>query len=651
MNPPSSRTELAGSERRLAAIMFTDIVGYTAMVQANESRALELLRKHRNLVRPLVARYGGREVKTMGDSFLVEFPSALSATKCAIELERSLQRFNEGKRDKVAVRVGIHVGDVIHEREDVYGDTVNIASRIVSLAESGGVCVSQQAYDQVRNKLPYHFSNLGVRELKNVSFPIEIYRLELAKRRAEGAAVFDASRRLAVLPFANMSPDPGDEYFADGLTEEMISTLSRLPEIEVISRTSVMQYKRTPKPMRDVFRDLNSGTVLEGSVRKADSRVRITVQMVDAQRDRHLWAESYDRDLKDIFEIQSEIARLAAEALKIKIFPSTTDRIGRRPTDDPGAYTLYLRGRYFWNMRGLDDIKKAAGYFERTVRKDPKFALGYVGLGDCYQVLATRFEIDVEENWKKAKAAVAKALELDSRLAEAHASRAVALLADYDLHRGEEEFRKAIELKPSYASAHQWYSQLLIAQLRWEDALAHIEKAAELDPFSQIICMVHTLLYEAKRDYGSALRLAERGAELNPNDGGCHVELAWLYGKMRMFDKMEREMQTGLALVKKAVPFVDRGLDAMAAYLRGDRARVRRVLPELKGHLGETFTVIRFIADLHFYLEEVDEGFEWLERSFSEREFDLVYLKSDEFLDGVRTDRRYLRLLEKLGLD
>ncbi|MDE1854068.1 MAG: hypothetical protein KGI38_10055 [Thaumarchaeota archaeon] len=642
---------MAEGERRLAAIMFTDIVGYTAMAQADESLALKLLRKHRDFVRPVLARHEGREVKTMGDAFLVEFPSALAATKCAIDLEKSLQRFNEGKKDKVRIRVGIHVGDVVHEGGDVYGDAVNIASRIESLAENGGVCVSQQAYDQVRNKVPFRFSKLGFHELKNVSFPIDVYRLELLERRTEEAAAPDASRRLAVLPFANMSSDPGDEYFADGLTEEMISTLSKVPQIEVISRTSVMQYKRTPKPIKEVFRELNSGTVLEGSVRKAGGRVRVTVQMIDAQHDKHLWAESYDRDMKHIFEIQSEIANLVVDALKIKVLSSATDRMGQKPTNNPGAYTLYLQGRYHWNMRGLEDVRKAADYFKRALRKDPEFALGYVGLGDCHQVLATRFEIDVGANWKKAKADVAKALQLDPGLAEAHATRAVALFADHELRRAEEEFRIATELKPSYASAHQWYAQLLTAQLRWDEALSHIEKASELDPFSQIVSMVHTFLYEAKRDYGSGLRLAERAVELNPNAGACRFELAWLYGKMRMFDEMEREAEIGLGLVKNAVPFADRGRDGMVAYLRSDRQKVRRVLPELKAHIGETFTAVRFIADLHFYLGEIDEGFEWLEKSFSKKEFDLFYIRSDEFLDSVRADKRYLRLMGKLGLD
>ncbi len=646
---------MAESERRLAAIMFTDMVGYTAMAQANESRALDQLRKHKELVRPVLARHEGREVKTIGDAFLVEFPSALAATECAIDIEKALRKFNEGKHDKILVRVGIHVGDVVHEGGDVYGDAVNIASRIVSVAEGGGVCASQQVYDQVRNKVPYLFSKLGTRELKNVSYPIDVYKLELLERRTEEVPVFDASRRLAVLPFANMSPDPGDEYFADGMTEEVISTLSKLPEIEVISRSSVMQYKRASRPIRDVFRELNSGTVLEGSVRKAGERVRITVQMIDAQKDRHLWAESYDRDLKDIFEVQSEIARLVVDALKVKILPSATDKIRQKPTDDKDAYMLYLQGKYYWHMRKLEDIKQAAEFFDKAVRRDPKFALGYAGLGDCHRVLATDFALNVGENWRKARAAVAKALELDPGLAEAHASNAVALLADHDLGKAEGEFRRAIELKPSYASAHQWYAQLLIAQLRWDEALSHVEKAEEIDPFMppvtpEAVSFVHTFLYEAKRDYSTALKLAKKAVNLFPTDGPLRCELGWLYGKMRMFDDMDREMETGLGMMEKTFPFASTCRDAMAACLRGNREKVKRVLPELKAHLGETFTAIRFIADLHFYLGEVDQGFEWLEKSFSKKEFDLIYIKSDEFLDGVRTDKRYLALLEKLGL-
>ncbi|HME18609.1 MAG TPA: adenylate/guanylate cyclase domain-containing protein, partial [Nitrososphaerales archaeon] len=526
---------MPSEERRLAAIMFTDIMGFTAMTQANESRAIGLLKTQRELARPLFKKHGGTEVKTMGDGFLVEFASALAATECAIELEDAVRRYNREKNESLRVRIGIHVGDVVHSEGDVYGDAVNIASRIEPLAVGGGICVSQQAYDQVRNKVPFRFSKLEAPELKNVSIPIDVYRLEAREGEPDAeVAASEVGRRVAVLPFANMSPDPGDEYFADGMTEEMISTLSKIQGIEVISRTSVMQYKRNPKAVKQVGRELNAGTILEGSVRKAGNRLRVTVQMVDAARDRHLWAESYDRDMQDVFEIQSDIARLTADALKVKVFPSFSVKTQGRPTSSAEAYNLYLNGRFHWNRRGLDDVRKAVGYFGRAVKEDPGFALGYVGLGDCYHVLTTNFGLDAVENSRKAGEMVAKALELDPDLAEAHATRGVSLMTQFDLRGAEEEFRRAIELKPSYVSAHQWYCQLLIAQLRWDEAVSHIEKAAELDPFSHVVCLVHTFLYEAKRDFQAALGMAKKAIQLNPDDPSSHYELAWICGKLKL---------------------------------------------------------------------------------------------------------------------
>jgi len=639
-------------ERRLAAIMFTDIMGFTAMAQANESRAIGILRAQRELARPVFKKHAGMEVKTMGDGFLVEFASALAATECAIELEKAVRGYNQEKNDRLRIRIGIHVGDVIHSEGDVYGDAVNIASRIEPLAEGGGICISQQTYDQVRNKIPFRFTKLEAPELKNVLIPIDVYRLETLEGEPEPKVTgAELGRRLAVLPFTNMSPDPGDEYFADGMTEEMISTLSKIQGIEVISRTSVMQYKRNPKTAVQVFRELNAGTILEGSVRKAGSRLRVTVQMIDAERDRHVWAESYDRDLQDIFEIQSDVARLTAEALKVKMLPGVNANIQGRPTSSAEAYSIYLQGRFHWNRRGLDDVKKAVEYFARAVKEDPNFALGYVGLGDCYHVLTTNFGLDAVQNSRKAKEMVAKALELDPNLAEAHATRGVSLMTNFDLRGAEEEFRRAIELKPSYVSAHQWYCQLLIAQQRWDEAAIHIEKAAELDPFSQIVCLVHTFLYEAKRDYETALGMARKAVELNPNDPSSHIELAWISGKLKMLDEAKKEAEIGSGLARGSFPFSAVGAEAMLSCLKEDRPAISRVLPELKADIGKTFTSLHFIGDLHFYLGENDEGFAWLERSISDRESDIIYIRTNEFLDGVRTDKRYLEIVKRLGLE
>ncbi len=639
-------------DRRLAAIMFTDVVGYTAMAQKDESNALQALKKHRSLIRPIFSQHGGREVKTMGDSFLVEFASALEATRCAIDIQKAHREYNRGKTEALQVRIGIHIGDVVRESGDVYGDAVNIASRIHPLADDGGTCISQQVYDQVRNKVPFRFTRLETPQLKNISVPIDVYRLEPLEMRSEAGPIQPSdARTIAVLPFANMSADPADEYFADGMTEEIISTISKIDQIGVISRTSVMQYKKSPKPIKEVSREMGVGTVLEGSVRKEGNKVRITVQLIDAVKDRHLWAESYDRDLQDVFAIQSDIAKQVVEALKLKVLPRINEKLDRRPTTNTEAYTLYLKGRFHWNRRALQDLKKAAEYFELSVKEDPNFALGYVGLADCYRTLVTNWGVDVDENLDRVKAMVGKALELDPELAEAHATRGMASFSAYYLNEAEEEFRKAIELKPSYASVHQWYSQLLIAEMRWDEALWHIEKAAELDPFSQIISLVHAFLYEAKRDYGTGLPLAKRAVEMNPDNAGMHVELALFYGKLKMSNAAKREAAIGADLAKGAFPFAASATQAMIAYLEDNRLAVSRILPVLEAHSGETFAAVRFIAELYFYLGENDRGFEWLERSFSKKEFDLFYIKSNEFLDGVRADPRYLDLVKRLGLE
>jgi len=298
--------------------MYTDIEGYTALTQRDESLALKLLDAHRDLIRPVFTKYSGREVKTMGDAFLLEFDSALQATECAAEVQKVLREYNETAPRKVPLRIGIHAGDVIHREGDVYGDAVNIASRIVRLAAGGEICISAQVYDQVHNKVPYRLLKLSPHALKNVSFPTDVYKLELPGQVSKMNAFSKQDRtRVAILPLVNITNDPSDEYFADGMTEEMISTLSNVSGLTVISRTSAMQYKGAKKNLTDIGRELGAGTLLEGSVRKAGNRVRITVQLLDAREDRHLWAQSYDRELQDIFAVQSDVATKVADALKV----------------------------------------------------------------------------------------------------------------------------------------------------------------------------------------------------------------------------------------------------------------------------------------------------------------------------------------------
>ena len=656
---------MSQGERRLAAIMFTDMVGYTTLGQKYESLSLALVDEQRKLIRPILNKHDGREVKTMGDSFLVEFSSALNAVRCAYDIQRAAREFNISLpvERRVHLRVGVHLGDVLNSQGDISGDAVNVASRINYLADDGGVCLTRQVYDHVQNKFELPLKSLGPQSLKNVNAPVEVYRMEMPwdEKRATQPTELD-KRRIAVLPFANMSPDPADEYFADGLTEELISKLSLVKGLRVIARTSVMSYKKKDKRISEIGAELGVGSIVEGSFRKAGNKIRVTTQLIDVRDDQHVWAQSYDSNLDDVFAVQTDIAKQVSDTLKVKILEAEIDWIDRKPTESTEAYTLYLRGRYHFNRRGVEDIVKASEYFGQAVREDERFALGYVGLADCYAVLSN-IGINSGANHQKAKIAAAKGLELDGDLAEAHATRGLILLQEFNLREAEEEFRKAIELKPNYASAHHWYARLLVSKLSWDEALKQIERAVELDPFSQVINLNHAHYYRRRGDYDKALELYKKAAELDPNFAMAHFDLAVIYGRMKRRADMKLEakiaIERGTREAKIAVG-LGRGtyhrpvkiLDALVAYFDNDQEKVRKLLAELESHFGEPLAISALqAAGLHFSLGENEKGFEWLEKSYSRKEDDLLYIRTDELFDGIRSDPRYQDLLKRIGLE
>ncbi|HZY94504.1 MAG TPA: adenylate/guanylate cyclase domain-containing protein [Candidatus Bathyarchaeia archaeon] len=646
---------MSQGKRRLAAIMFTDMAGYTALGQRNEALSLALAEKQRKLLRPVFSRHNGREIKTMGDAFLVEFSNALDAVRSAYDVQRASREFNVSRPgdQRIILRIGLHLGDVVETKGDISGDAVNIASRIQSLAENGGICITRQVYDQVQNKFELPFKSLGTQSLKNVSAPLEVYKMILPwdKQQSSETVQLD-TRRVAVLPFANMSPDPSDSYFADGVTEEIISTLSGVSGLSVISRTSIMGYKGTTKKVKDIGSELEAGSVLEGSFRKAGNKIRVTAQLVNVKDDRHVWTNSYDRNLDDVFGVQTDIAKQVSDALRVKILAPEIDRIDRKPTENTNAYNLYLRGRYHLNRRGIEDINKAAEYFVQAIKEDAKFALGHAGLADCHELLAANWGIDTKANHERAKREVAAALKLDGDLAEAHTTRGLLLHHEYDFKSAEHEFKKAIELKPSYATAHQWYFHVLGLESRWDEALKQIEKAVELDPFSQVINMNHAHYYFLTKDYDKALDLLKRAVELDPNSVTARLELMTIYAKVKRFDDAKRERNIGVELLKGAYPQVAKRTDAFLAYVEDNKEAIRRLLPELEANLGEPLaTSAAEIAGYHFYLGEIDPAFEWLEKSYSRKEVELLGILFDEQYDNVRNDPRYQSVLKRLGLE
>ncbi len=646
---------MSQGKRRLAAIMFTDMAGYTALGQRNESLSLALADEQRKLLRPVFNRHNGREIKTIGDAFLIEFGNALDAIRCAYDVQRASREFNisQPSDQRIILRIGLHLGDVVESQGDISGDAVNIASRIQSLAEDGGICVTRQVYDQVQNKFDLPLKSLGSKSLKNVSAPLEVYEMVLPweKQQKITAAQLDTSR-VAVLPFANMSPDPGDSYFADGITEEIISTLSGVSGLNVISRTSIMSYKGTTKRVKEIGGELEAGSVLEGSFRKAGNKIRVTAQLIDVRDDRHVWAHSYDRNLDDVFGVQTDIAKQVSDALRVKILAPEIDRIEKKPTESTKAYNLYLHGRYHLNKRGIEDINKAAEYFAQAINEDPKFALGHTGLADCHELLASNSGLDTKANHERANIELATALELDGDLAEAHTTRGLVLHDEYDFKGAEKEFKRAIELKPSYATAHQWYFHVLRAESRWDEALKQIEKAVELAPFSQITNLNHAMYYESRRDYPKALELCEKAVELDPNFAYAHFQLGATYAKMKRLDDAKRQFEIGVGLLQTAYPKTLERTEAFIAYLGDNKEEVRRLLPRLEATLGDPLAATAMeIAGYYFYLGEVDVGFNWLEQSYSRRESQLSEISHDEIFDGIRNDPRFQFVLKRLGLE
>jgi TolB-like protein/Tfp pilus assembly protein PilF len=634
--------------------MFTDMVGYTALGQRNESLSLALVEEQRKLIRPVLAKHNGREVKTIGDAFLVDFASGLDAVRCAYDIQRATREFNFSLPEdrRIRLRIGIHLGDVVEAGGDVSGDAVNIASRIESLAKDGGVTLTRQVYDQVQNKFEIPLKSLGPKQLKNVSQPLEVYRMVMPWEGTEGAAelAYDTSN-IAVLPFVNMSPDPNDSYFADGMTEEIISVLSNVSGLKVISRTSAMSYKGTPKKLKEIGRELEVGSVLEGSFRKAGNKIRVTTQLITVNNDKHVWAQNYDRKLDDVFAVQSDIARQVAETLRVKILAPEMDRLDKKPTTSTDAYVSYLRGRHHWNKRDADELEKAAEYFEQAVERDRDFALGYVGLADSYELLSVNWGISAAENHKRAKTALAKALGLDKDLAEAHATNGLVLMDDFDFQAAEEEFKRAIELKPSYATAHQWYFHVLVGQSRFEEAGEEIKRATELDPLSIPINDNLATYYDLTRDFARALEISKKTLELNPGSPFLHFILAVRYASIGMREEADREKGLAVRLGRDSIPAIENAAEAFVAHLLGDKEMVRRVLPELVKQYGSPLMPrATIIAGHYFWLGDDPKGFEWLERAYADKESALMYLRNDRMFDGVRADPRFIAIYRRIGL-
>jgi len=625
--------------------MFTDMVGYTSLSQKDEAKAVELLDEHRSLLRPVFQRHGGREVKTLGDGFLVEFASGLEAVKCAYDIQQSLHELNSGRLpdSRIILRIGVHLGDVIKAGEDVYGDAVNIASRIEQLASPGGVCITEQVQLQVRNKFEVPIKRIGRKILKNVDQPVDLYELDLPwnKLDTEGEA---PSHQVAVLPFANMSPDPQDEFFADGLTEEMIMELSQISGMGVIARTSVMRYKTQERSVKEICRDLGVGYVLEGSVRKATNRIRVTAQLVDTN-ERHVWAQRYDRELNDIFAVQSEIAREVAGTLELKLRTGDTTANNRTPNFE--AYTLCMKARSLNDRRNREANEQAVALFNQALKHDPHYAKACAGLADCYRTAWNWRFIPGNEAKEKARELARRAIEMDSTLAEPHATLGSILDWDRRWDEAEEEFLKAISLNPSYVQARQAYGTHLLNIGRLEDGLRESMKARELDPLSPAVMWNLAKHYYFAGRFDESITEYNRLIDLEPGLAQSYYSRGWLHSIKGLQKEALADWETYYDLTKDEYGYTL--LKATGEALWGSREKAMKMAEYAISILDRT---PRKFADLPFWffaiVEDSDQFFKWLDKAIEKQEVSPGYLRNDPTFQKMREDPRYSIALKQL---
>jgi adenylate cyclase len=594
-----------GEQRRLAAIMFTDMVGYSALSQNNPKIAVELLEEHRQLLREIFPRFNGTEIKTIGDAFLVEFNSALEAAQCAIAIQRAL-----AKRDadapaerQIQLRIGIHIGDVVHRGGDVYGDGVNIASRIEPLADAGGICVSMDVERQIRNAVETRFEKLAPTELKNISVTMDLFRIVLpwerpspttakseirskrqsgsdksetarlpwheivigilllaaliggaslwfhragsgAKTASENSAAATPSiptKSVAVLPFENLSEEKTNEFFADGVQDQVLTNLAQIADLKVISRTSVMQYKTgAGRNLREIGQQLGVAHVVEGSVQRAANKVRVSAQLIDARNDAHLWAQTYDRDLADVFAIQTEIAKAIADQLQAKLSPNEKKAIEQPPTTDLAAFNLYSQAKSLLLTRRFSatsdsDVRKAIELLDQAVKRDPSFFDGYCQLADAHETLYAVIGTDhTPARLALAEAAVQAATRLRPDAGETHLARANYVYSGQRDYAGAlAELESVRKTSPNDPRLFELTGYILRRRGQQEEGLRNLQRAVELDPRNFLTLQQIAISYQYLGRNAEAVAALDRALSIVPDnvETKANRDVYYLYWK------------------------------------------------------------------------------------------------------------------------
>ena len=698
-------------QRKLAAIMFTDMVGYSALAQRDDRLALELLEEHRRLLREIFPRFNGTEIKTIGDAFLVEFGSALEAAQCAIEIQRTLAKRNHDVTSdrRIKLKIGIHIGDVIHRDGDVYGDGVNIASRIEQLAGAGGICVSTDVERQIRNALEARFEKFGSADLKNIKLPMDLFRIVLPWEAGSKTETSPAqpSKRLrvlvpaatlvilallavwwwerssknqpavaahalptaptnspdqksvAVLPFVNLSDDKGSEYFSDGISEELLTVLQKIPGMHVAARTSAFSFKGKNATAQEIGQKLVVAYLVDGSVRKSGDAVRIAARLTRADTGEEVWSENFTRDLKDVFGVQTELAETIVAQVRDRLTGSATDSADKQKiqaevqaaekggTKNVEAHQLYLQGRFYENRSSVKGMEQALAAYQRAVELDPKFALAWAGVARAniwYCNFATEGGLkSFDAHLGAGREATARALAIEPDLPDGLFARSmIQVNFDFDWKGAGETLRKALALAPQDPELLAEAGNLAAARGEMEPALDFYRRAVAADPVNaQARSYLAGYLAVAKQ-YEEARAEYARAIELNSAAPYYHAGLGSTYlleGKLEeaasaaQADTAEWARLTLMACIlwsQKRIPESDAALDQLIK--------------------SSAETAAYQIADVYAYRGDKDRAFEWLERARRQRDAGLPGLRSDPYLANLTGDPRWSAFLRAMGL-
>jgi len=551
-----------GVERKLTTIFAADVVGYSRLMGEDEAGTLARLKSLRKeLVQPKIAGGRGRIVKLMGDGLLAEFPSVVEAVRCAVDIQQDMAGREAGLPDerRIRLRIGVNLGDIIVEGSDIYGDGVNVAARLEGLAEPGGICISGKVYEEVRNKLPTAFEDLGEQEVKNIREPVRVYRWTDAAvdpvpdmAGAKAGLPLPDKPSIAVLPFDNMSDDPEQEYFADGMAEDIITALSKYRSFFVSARNSTFTYKSSAVDVKQVGRDLGVRYVLEGSVRRSGNRVRITAQLIEAESGNHIWAERYDREMADLFDLQDEIT----QSIVTTVIPELTDaehaRGIRKPPENLDAWELYQRGMWHAYRLTETDLSEAEDLLRKSIAMDPTFAAPWSGLGFVLQhQTAFGWTKENTSRWPEALQAAREAIMRDERDALAHAVMARILVAEDKVSQALRSAQRAVEHNENSSLANMTLSMALVAAERAPEALSHIDRALRLSPrdplrWTHEIVRGYTLMVQVR--YDEAKQSFESSALYNNAGFWPYVHLAHLYVLMGQIEEARAAVRDALAL-------------------------------------------------------------------------------------------------------